>query len=863
MNKLILLIISFVLVVNINFAQISKGGKPYSLTHNLNEVLKVKTISAVSEIWKTEASKNSSNNGTLEAVAKIFDTNLSLNNSGSWTVLKNGDRVWRLKITATDAIGIDAYFKDFHLAEKTKLFIYNEDYSQIIGSFTDENNELNKLFATEIIFGNTLILEFYEPREQQDLSSFTIEGIGSFYKDVYFYKASGFNGSEDCEININCSPEGNNWQDQKKGVARIKVKQGSSIGWCSGTLVNNTNLDCKPYFLTAYHCGDASSSSDFDQWVFYFNYEFNGCSDASEPTPNTMSGSSKIARSNDLNSSSTSSDFLLLELNQVVPQNYNVYYNGWDKANTAPSSGVSIHHPAGDVKKISTYNASLGTVGVSWTGSGYGITSGSTHWNVLWASTSNGLGVTEGGSSGSPIFNTNGNVIGTLSGGGSACVAGGAGAGTGPDRKDQYGKMSYHWTSNSTSQSRQLKPWLDPTNSGVNSLEGTYDPCTAITSIDAAITQILSPKGDLCNESYTPKFILKNNGSVLLTNVTVSYSINSGTPVTQVWSGGLTSGNTEVVTLAAGSTANSSNTFTITLSNPNGLSDDNNANNSLNLTFNTNVKKPLPLIETFEIGNFNDLDYIIENPDNEKTWENATNIGSYGTTDNCLYIDNWDYEAQNQFDWFVTKAYDLSDSINDELYFDLAYTYYHQTNGTNVSYDSLGIAYSPDCGDNFYWLWKDGGESLATRANGLGIEFIPENDDWESKVIDLELIKGRPSIMFAFIAINGYGNNMYIDNIGVGKTLLGVNDKLSEIDNVLIFPNPVNDFLSIDVENVNNESYNVEIFNTLGQQLLIINSLDVKEQIDVSKFQKGLYYIKVSSFENKGLKSTTVKFIKE
>jgi Ni,Fe-hydrogenase I large subunit len=38
--------------------------------------------------------------------------------------------------------------------------------------------------------------------------------------------------SAECEVNINC-PEGDNWQDEKKGVVRLLIKNGNQIHWIS------------------------------------------------------------------------------------------------------------------------------------------------------------------------------------------------------------------------------------------------------------------------------------------------------------------------------------------------------------------------------------------------------------------------------------------------------------------------------------------------------------------------------------------------------------------------------------------------------------------------------------------------------
>jgi hypothetical protein len=215
--------------------------------------------------------------------------------------------------------------------------------------------------------------------------------------------------------------------------------------------VNNTNNDCTPYFLTADHCGYEASTSDLNYWVFYFNYEATSCSGTSPQYSNhTVTGCTLVA-CDTYGSTNTGSDFYLVKFKNNVPTSYNPYYNGWSRSTNVSNSGVGIHHPNGDIKKISTYQNTLS--------SGY-----TTHWSVSWVATANGHGVTEGGSSGSPLFNSNGRIIGTLTGGSSDCDA--------TDQADYYGKFSYHWASNGSTSNKQLKPWLDPINSNPTEING-------------------------------------------------------------------------------------------------------------------------------------------------------------------------------------------------------------------------------------------------------------------------------------------------------------------------------------------------------------------------------------------------------
>ncbi|MDD2594048.1 MAG: T9SS type A sorting domain-containing protein, partial [Bacteroidales bacterium] len=207
------------------------------------------------------------------------------------------------------------------------------------------------------------------------------------------------------------------------------------------------------YILTADHCGYESSTNDLNYWIFYFNYEAGTCNGTTPIYYNhTVTGCTLVAHDN-YGSTNSGSDFFLVKLKNNVPQNYNPYYNGWSRYTTPIStSGVGIHHPDGDIKKISTYQNTLL----------YSVYS--THWRVSWVATANGHGITEGGSSGSPLFNSSGKIIGTLTSGTTSC--------DNLNGSDYYGKFSYHWASNGSTNDKKLQPWLDPLNQNPMELNG-------------------------------------------------------------------------------------------------------------------------------------------------------------------------------------------------------------------------------------------------------------------------------------------------------------------------------------------------------------------------------------------------------
>ncbi|MBP7477967.1 MAG: T9SS type A sorting domain-containing protein, partial [Chitinophagales bacterium] len=213
--------------------------------------------------------------------------------------------------------------------------------------------------------------------------------------------------------------------------------------------------------------------AQFNQWIYYFNYESPTCANPSnEPSTKSIAGS--MVRAQSIDGGDSSSDFCFVELKSAIPTSYQANFAGWSNANVPSVKSVSINHPVGDIKKIAT--SQIPTNSVS-----YGGFIQNTHWKASWSNTPNGNSFTMGGSSGSTLLNRNGLVVGTLTGGPTVdcnTIA----------IFDYYGKMSVHWNpAGSTNSSQRLKEWLDPNNSGVTSLglkQG--NACPFVSSIQSA-----------------------------------------------------------------------------------------------------------------------------------------------------------------------------------------------------------------------------------------------------------------------------------------------------------------------------------------------------------------------------------------
>ncbi|RPH96543.1 T9SS C-terminal target domain-containing protein [candidate division KSB1 bacterium] len=427
-------------------AQVGAGGIPFSFQRNLPDAVPTVQMPQVDVAIYLAEDANVSKDEPFRFGAPI-EVHYTLENSGQWTTLPDGSRIWRLRISSPGAYSINLLYDAFYLPEGAELFLYNDRQTQVIGAFTSANNWIDGTGATQPLAGDATTLEYFEPASVAGHGRISISRVVHAYRNVFGYRnhLDDYGDSGTCNNNVNC-PEGLPWQNEKRSVALI-IDQGFRL--CTGSLINNTSNNFTPYFLTANHCIE---SSDETHWVFVFNYESPGCDNQNVPTNQTVSNAI-------LRSTNAASDFALLQLSTNIPEAYHPYFNGWSRIDTPSTNSCAIHHPEGDIKKISfdnnptTSDRYLGSSGVA-----------GSHWKITtWDD-----GTTEGGSSGSPLFDQNHRIIGQLHGGYAAC---------GNTLSDWYGKFAMSWAYG-TSASTRLRDWLDPANTGVWTLDG-IDPTVA------------------------------------------------------------------------------------------------------------------------------------------------------------------------------------------------------------------------------------------------------------------------------------------------------------------------------------------------------------------------------------------------
>lgn len=369
---------------------------------------------------------------------------------GRWDQV-GGLSVWRMRLQSPGAYSLNLGFSQYQMPEGGALYLYAPRQEKRLGPFTPADNESHNELWTPIFPGDELVIEIQVPTHEKSKLAIHLAFVN------HDFLGFGQLNSGSCNLDAVCGiADGWETVEPFRDVARsvgLYSIQGRFL--CTGFLVNNTQEDCTPYFLTANHC--KVNPDNAASVVVYWNYENSSC----RQPGSIESGQSGDGQLNDFNTGSifragwANSDFSLIELDDPVSNTANAFFAGWSAIDEIPQGTVaSIHHPFTDEKRISL---SDNTVHFGFAGSGQEAPDGDQIIVTSWTT-----GSTEMGSSGGPLFNREGQALGQLFGGIAAC---------GNDGYDSFGRIHNSWEGGGTTDSR-LKDWLDPIGTGLLSLEG-------------------------------------------------------------------------------------------------------------------------------------------------------------------------------------------------------------------------------------------------------------------------------------------------------------------------------------------------------------------------------------------------------
>ena len=225
-----------------SFSQISEGGKPYSFTHRTNIQIQESQIPAPSAS-EIQAAVNT--NKSKYCVGILKSVHLNAENAGTWVHYPDGSKSWFLKVTSPGAAALNFHYSTLYIPEGGELFLYNQNKNQIVGKFTSSRNTINPITHTQLVQGESTIIEYHQPKDTKSDFQISISEVSYIFRGFedflsYFADPKGISDpvrADYCQVDVACSPENNGWGEQIDAVVHFTFTEFGYTYSCSASVV--------------------------------------------------------------------------------------------------------------------------------------------------------------------------------------------------------------------------------------------------------------------------------------------------------------------------------------------------------------------------------------------------------------------------------------------------------------------------------------------------------------------------------------------------------------------------------------------------------------------------------------------------
>lgn len=271
---------------------------------------------------------------------------------------------------------------------------------------------------------------------------------------------------------------------------------------------------------------------------------------------------------------------------------------------------------------------------------------------------------------------------------------------------------------------------------------------------DLKLVKLESPAPVTCSIYSSMKLRVRNVGTIMVNSLTCSVSLGSGGTSIQSFSGLALAPNAEtIIEVTQPRLVLGGNQLTVNILSPNGIADQNALDNSnvYQVVIN-DTRENIPLRERFDSNSLQK--WTVVSQQQQPSWAKAST-----NYQQSLVYNSFSNTTIGADSWLVSPVLGLTNNTEASVFFDASYA--KRINGC----EKLRVLASTDCGATYTDILFDqiGSQLAVTDSEDSWKPVL--SSDWKNNFINLQNYVGQANVRIAFVAVNGNGNNLYLDNI--------------------------------------------------------------------------------------------------
>jgi hypothetical protein len=363
---------------------------------------------------------------------------------------------------------------------------------------------------------------------------------------------------------------------------------------------------------------------------------------------------------------------------------------------------------------------------------------------------------------------------------------------------------------------------------------GSLPPTVTSPVTDLKLVKLESPAPVTCSLYPSIKLRIRNVGTTTVNSLTCSVSLGSGGTSFQPFSGLALAPNAEtIIEVMQPRLILGENQLTVNILSPNGIADQNALDNTnvYQVVIN-DTRENIPLRERFDSNSLQK--WTIVSQQQQPSWaKTSTNYQQ------SLVYNSFSNTTIGANSWLVSPILDLTNNTEASVFFDASYA--KRINGC----EKLRVLASTDCGATYTDILFDqiGSQLAVTDSEDSWKPVL--SSDWKNNFINLQNYVGQANARIAFVAVNGNGNNLYLDNIDFfadnSPTQLKVESPYAVYGGT---GTPVKITFNLEER----QTVGLQIYNSIGQLVVEENLPETINQtysVDLSDRGVGVYIIRL------------------